>query len=105
MTQAFRPWAFSALLLDCLSLESKTSLFAAFTSSRIEGLSDEAVSCMAGAVAGSPNILALGFGSLDVEAMDESELATLGDEAAKLFGCLDSDETIQVLTLPAVVRQ
>ena len=105
VTQAFQPSAFSALLLDCLSLESKTELFAAFTSSRIEGLSDEAVSCMAGAVAGSPNILALGFGALDVEAMDQSELATLGDEAAQLFGCLDSREVIEVLTLPAVVRQ
>ncbi len=42
---------------------------------------------------------------LDVDQMDESELATLGDEAAKLFGCPDSGETIEVLTLPAVVRQ
>ena len=35
----------------------------------------------------------------------ENELALLGDEAATLFDCLNSEEVIQVLTLPAVVEQ
>ena len=102
VTGAFAP---SASLLDCLSLESKTALFAAFTSSRVEGLSEGAVLCMANIVADSPNILALGFGTLDVDQVDESELALLGDEVAPLFDCLNSEEVIQVLTLPAVVEQ
>ena len=98
-------FASSASLLDCFTLESKTAIFAAFTSSRVEGLREEAAVCMANLVADSPNILALGFGTLDVHQMDESELARLGDEAAKFFDCLDSEEIIQVLTLPAVVEQ
>ena len=102
VTGAFAP---SASLLDCLALESKTALFATFTASRVEGLREEAVTCMANLVADSPNILALGFGTLDVEQMAEGELARLGDEAATLFDCLNSDEVIQVLTLPAVVEQ
>ena len=95
----------SASLLDCLTLESKTAIFAAFTASRVEGLREEAVLCMANIVADSPNILALGFGILDVDQVEESELALLGDEAATLFDCLNSEEVIQVLTLPAVVEQ
>ena len=95
----------SASLLDCLTLESKTAIFAAFTASRVEGLREEAVLCMANIVADSPNILALGFGLLDVDQVEESELALLGDEAATLFDCLNSEEVIQVLTLPAVVEQ
>ena len=99
---AFAP---SASLLDCLTLESKTALFAAFTASRVEGLREEAVVCMANIVADSPNILALGFGTFDVDQVEESELAQLGNEAATLFDCLNSEEVIQVLTLPAVVEQ
>ena len=102
VTVAFGP---AVSLLECLTLESKTALFATFTASRVEGLREEAAVCMANLVADSPNILALGFGILDVDQMDENELARLGDEAAKLFGCLNSDEVIQVLTLPAVVEQ
>ncbi len=102
VTAAFAP---SISLLDCLTLESKTALFAAFTASRVEGLRTEAVTCIAGIVADSPNILAIGFGTLDVSQVEESELAQLGDEAAKLFDCLNSDEVLQVLTLPAVVVQ
>ena len=98
-------FTFSASLLDFLSLESKTTIFSAFTSSRVQGLREEAVVCMANLVADSPNILALGFGTLDVDQMDENELARLGDEAAKFFDCLNSEEVIQVLTLPAVVEQ
>ena len=103
VTEAFAPAA--ASLLDCLALESKTALFAAFTSSRVEGLREEAVVCMATLVADSPHILALGFGALETEELEESELAQLGDEAAKLFDCLNSEEVYQVLTLPAVVEQ
>ena len=102
VTGAFAP---SASLLDCLTLESKTAIFAAFTASRVEGLREESVLCMANLVADSPNILALGFGTLDVDQVEESELAGLGDEAAKFFDCLNSEEVIQVLTLPAVVEQ
>ena len=40
-----------------------------------------------------------------VDQVEESELAGLGDEAAKFFDCLNSEEVIQVLTLPAVVEQ
>lgn len=86
-------------------MESKTALFAAFTASRVEGLREEAVVCMATLVADSPHILALGFGALDTDELEESELAQLGDEAAKLFDCLNSEEIYQVLTLPAVVEQ
>ena len=103
VTEAFAPAA--ASLLDCLALESKTALFAAFTSSRVEGLREEAVVCMATLVADSPHILALGFGALETGELEESELAQLGDEAAKLFDCLNSEEIYQVLTLPAVVEQ
>ncbi len=103
VTQAFSPAA--ASLLDCLALESKTALFAAFTASRVEGLREEAVVCMATLVADSPHILALGFGALDTDELEESELAQLGDEAAKLFDCLNAEEVYQVLTLPAVVEQ
>ncbi len=103
VTEAFAPAA--ASLLDCLALESKTALFAAFTSSRVEGLREEAVVCMATLVADSPHILALGFGALETGELGESELAQLGDEAAKLFDCLNSEEIYQVLTLPAVVEQ
>ena len=102
VTDAFQP---SPFLLDCMALESKTRLFAAFTSSRLKGLQEVSVLCMANFVAGSPNILALGFGVLDVHQLEESELARLGDEAAKLFNCLESEEIIQLLTLPAVVGQ
>lgn len=103
VTEAFAPAA--ASLLDCLTLESKTALFAAFTASRVEGLREEALVCMASLVADSPHILALGFGALDTDELEESELAQLGDEAAKLFDCLNSEEVYQVLTLPAVVEQ
>ncbi len=103
VTEAFGPAAVS--LLDCLALESKTALFAAFTASRVEGLREEAVVCMATLVADSPHILALGFGALDTNELEESELAQLGDEAAKLFDCLNAEEVYQVLTLPAVVEQ
>ena len=103
VTEAFGPAAVS--LLDCLALESKTALFAAFTASRVEGLREEAVVCMATLVADSPHILALGFGALETDQLEESELAQLGDEAAKLFDCLNSEEIYQVLTLPAVVEQ
>ncbi len=98
-------FASSASLLDCLTLESRTAIFAEFTASRVEGLREEAAVCMANLVADSPNILALGFGTLDVDKMDENELALLGDDAATLFDCLNSEEVIQVLTLPAVVEQ
>ena len=103
VTEAFGAAAVS--LLDCLALESKTALFAAFTASRVEGLREEAVVCMATLVADSPHILALGFGALDTDELEESELAQLGDEAAKLFDCLNAEEVYQVLTLPAVVEQ
>ena len=102
VTAAFGP---AVSLLDCLTPESKTALFVTFTASRVEGLREEAAVCMANLVADSPNILALGFGTLNVDQMDENELARLGDEAAKFFDCLNSDEVIQVLTLPAVVEQ
>ena len=102
VTEVFGP---AASLLDCLTLESKTALFAAFTSSRVDGLREEAGVCMATLVADSPHILALGFGTLDVDELDESELAQLGDEAASLFDCLNAEEVYQVLTLPAVVQQ
>ncbi len=102
VTEAFAP---AASLLDCLSLESKTGLFAAFTSSRVDGLREEAGVCMATLVADSPHILALGFGALDVDELEESELALLGNEAARLFDCLNAEEVYQVLTLPAVVQQ
>ncbi len=102
VTQAFAP---AASLLDCLTLASKTALFAAFTSSRVDGLREEAGVCMATLVADSPHILALGFGALDVDELEESELARLGDEAARLFDCLNAEEVYQVLTLPAVVEQ
>jgi len=92
-------------LLDCLSLASKTALFAAFSSSRVDGLREEAGVCMATLVADSPHILALGFGALDVGELEESELARLGNEAARLFDCLNAEEVYQVLTLPAVVEQ
>ena len=95
----------AASLLDCLSLESKTGLFAAFTSSRVDGLRAEAGVCMATLVADSPHILALGFGALDVDELEESEFARLGNEAARLFDCLNAEEVYQVLTLPAVVAQ
>ena len=98
-TQAFGP---AVALLDCLSLESKTALF---TASRVDGLREEALVCIASIVAGSPDILALGFGVLDVDQMEESALAQLGVEAAQLFGCLNEDELLKVLTLPAVVEQ
>jgi hypothetical protein len=103
VTEAFGPAAVS--LLDCLTLESKTALFAAFTASRVEGLREEAVVCMATLVADSPHVLALGFGALEVDQLEESELAQLGDEAARLFDCLNSEEVYRVLTLPAVVEQ
>ena len=102
VTEVFGP---AASLLDCLSLESKTGLFAAFTSSRVDGLRAEAGVCMATLVADSPHILALGFGALDVDELEESELARLGNEAARLFDCLNAEEVYQVLTLPAVVEQ
>ena len=102
VTQAFAP---AASLLDCLTLASKTALFAAFTSSRVDGLREEAGVCMATLVADSPHILALGFGTLDVDELEESDLARLGDEAARLFDCLNAEEVYQVLTLPAVVEQ
>ena len=102
VTEAFAP---AVSLLDCLTLESKTALFAAFSSSRVDGLREEAGVCMATLVADSPNILALGFGALAVDELDEGELARLGDEAAKLFDCLNAEEVYQVLTLPAVVEQ
>ena len=102
VTEAFEP---AASLLDCLTLASKTALFAAFTSSRVDGLREEAGVCMATLVADSPHILALGFGTLDVDQLEESDLARLGDDAARLFDCLNAEEAYQVLTLPAVVEQ
>ena len=102
VTDAFAP---SASLLDCLTSESQTAIFSAFTSSRVEGLREEAVACMAGTVADSPNILAIGFGTLNVDQLNESELAQLGNDAAKLFECLNEEELYRVLTLPAVVEQ
>ncbi len=102
VTEVFGP---AASLLDCLTLESKTALFAAFSASRVDGLRAEAGVCMATLVADSPHILALGFGTLDVDELDESELAQLGNEAASLFDCLNAEEVYQVLTLPAVVQQ
>ena len=102
VTEAFGP---AASLLDCLTLESKTALFAAFSSSRVDGLREEAGVCMATLVADSPHILAIGFGTLDVDELEESELARLGDEAARLFDCLNAEEVYHVLTLPAVVEQ
>ncbi|MDE0709035.1 MAG: hypothetical protein OXH89_01230 [bacterium] len=102
VTEAFAP---AASLLDCLTLASKTALFAAFSSSRVDGLREEAGVCMATLVADSPHILALGFGALDVDELEESELARLGNEAARLFDCLNAEEVYQVLTLPAVVEQ
>ena len=101
-TQAFGP---AVALLDCLTLESKTALFTAVTASRVDGLRDEALVCIASIVAGSPDILALGFGALDVDQMGESALAQLGAEAARLFECLNEEELLRVLTLPAVVEQ
>lgn len=101
-SQAFGP---AVALLDCLSLESKTALFTAVTASRVDGLRDEALVCIASIVAGSPDILALGFGTLDVDQMEESQLAQLGAEAAQLFECLNEEELVKVLTLPAVVEQ
>ena len=85
VTEAFGP---AAALLDCLTLESKTAIFAAFSSSRVDGLREEAGVCMATLVADSPHILELGFGVLDIAELEESELARLGNEAAKLFDCL-----------------
>ncbi len=102
VTEAFTP---SASLLECISPESQTRLFATFSASRVEGLRAEAVSCMSGTVAGSPNLVAIGFGTLDVDQLEESELAQLSDEAAKLFECLNEDEMLQVLTLPAVIEE
>lgn len=102
VTEAFTP---AASLLECISSESQTRLFATFSASRVEGLRAEAVSCMSGTVAGSPNLVAIGFGTLDVDQMEESELAQLSDEAAKLFECLNEDEVLQVLTLPAVIEE
>lgn len=102
VTDAFAP---SASLLDCISPESQTALFSAFTASRVDGLSEEAVACMASTVAESPNILAIGFGTLDVDQLNEDELAQLGDDAAKPFECLSEEELLRVLTLPAVVGQ
>ena len=102
ITEAFAP---SAALLECISPESQTRLFATFSASRVEGLRAEAVTCMSGIVADSPNLLAIGFGTLDVEGLGESELAELGDEAAELFGCLNEQEVLQVLTLPAVAQE
>ena len=101
VTEAFAP---SASLLECIAPESQTRLFATFSASRVEGLRTEAVSCMSGAVADSPNILAIGFGTLDVDQLEESELAQLGEDAAKLFECLNEDEILQVLTLPLVTE-
>ena len=102
ITEAFAP---SASLLECISPESQTRLFATFSASRVEGLRAEAVTCMSGIVADSPNLLAIGFGTLDVDALGESELAELGDQAAELFGCLNEQEVLQVLTLPAVAQE
>ena len=102
VTDAFAP---SASLLDCISPESQTALFSAFTASRVDGLSEEAVVCMASTVAESPNILAIGFGTLDVDQLNEDELAQLADDAAKPFDCLNEEELLRVLTLPAVVEQ
>ena len=101
VTEAFAP---SASLLECISPESQQRLFAVFSASRVEGLRPEAVACMSGAVAGSPNLLAIGFGTFDADQLNESELAQLGDDAAKLFECLNEEEVLQVLTLPAVVE-
>ncbi|MDE2824572.1 MAG: hypothetical protein OXK79_13810 [Chloroflexota bacterium] len=101
LTEAFAP---SPSLLACILPETQTRLFAVFSASRVEGLRPEAVTCMSDTVADSPNILAIGFGTLDADQMEERELAQLGDEAARLFDCLNADEVLQVLTLPAVVE-
>ena len=102
VTEAFAP---SASLLECVTPESQTQLFAAFSASRVEGLRPEAVSCMSGAVADSLNLLAIGFGTFDADQLEESELAELSNDAANLFVCLNEDEMLQVLTLPAVVEE
>ena len=101
VTDAF---AQSVSLLDCVTPENRTALFSAFTASRVDGLREETVACMAGTVANSPNILAIGFGTLDVDQLNESELAQLSNDAAKPFECLDEEELLRVLTLPAVVE-
>lgn len=101
VTEAFAP---SASLLECITPDSQTRLFATFSASRVEGLRPEAVACMSSAVADSANLLAIGFGTLDVDQLNENELTQLGDDAAKLFECLNEDEVLQVLTLPAVVE-
>ena len=49
--------------------------------------------------------LALGFGTLDVDELEESDLAGLGTEALRLFDCLNPEEVYQVLTLPAASGQ
>ena len=102
VTAAFAP---AAPLLDCLTLESKTALFAAFTASRVGGLREEAVTCIATVGADLPHVLALGFGTLDIDALEESDLAGLGNEALRLFDCLSPEEVYQVLTLPAASGQ
>ena len=99
VTDAFAPAA--APLLDCLTLESKTALFAEFTASRVGGLREEAVACLATVVEDRPHVLALGFGTLDIDELEESDLAQLGTEALRLFDCLNPEEVYQVLTLPA----
>lgn len=49
--------------------------------------------------------LALGFGTLDVDELEESDLDGLGTEALRLFDCLNPEEVYQVLTLPATSGQ
>ena len=95
----------AAELLDCLTPEGQTAIFAAVTASRVDGLSEEALACITSVVAESPNILALGFGTLDVDRMDESDIAQLGDDASRVFQCLDQEELLRVLTLPPVIEQ
>ena len=102
VTDAFAP---SAALLECIAPESQRRVFATLSSSRLQGLGPETTACMAGIVADSPNILALSFGTLDVDTLEERELTQLGDDAAKMSECFNEDEMLQVLTLPALAQQ
>ena len=103
VTDAFAPAA--GPLLDCLTLESQTGIFAAFTATRVGGLHEEAVGCIATVAADRPNVLALGFGTLDINELEESDLAELGNEALALFDCLNPEEVYRVLSLPAASGQ
>ena len=96
----------AAELLDCLTLEGQTAIFAAVTASRVDGLSENALTCITSITAANPDILALGFGTLDVDQMEESDIAQLGDDASRIFyECLDQEELLRVLTLPPIIER